>query len=574
MMRHRILAILCVLTPFLASCKSELDMEPVIPDNTVELFTLIEPSSSLSRADIGVDGKGSFVENDRISLLYNDLVSDLQLISGRWTPALSWDDIKGAPVFSAFYPVIPATAIKRFDHEVALNQHSGNQFEQSDLLFADPVSVEKGESVTLKFKHLMSCLTVILKGNAYTEEELAAAKIQIKSYNKIQIHESGALGELYDYDKGVMNIPEISFAHKEATTFQAVLCPQKIHEIDYGGGWWLKITIAGKEYKVANPPVTLKDGTPFNLESGKNVTLVYSFYDKDAEFSNKVCWVHGLKNIPDPSTAEWKVFYKAPNSDYTRKHLPWNASYGWYDCSKKSTTDEKYDDMNMCWAATSSNLVHWWYDQNQTFVDEYYQRHPEKKDTMSHSYKNHLESCVFDEFKKNFSNEGGYARNGLDWFFLGKYNALENAAELINKNSGGYFKDVFGENSTMVEQVAITNMDDLTKTLKKAFKNKQAIGFSSLLRGFGNGHAMTIWGAKFDETGNVCAIYYVDNNDGTLEDIESVGLIAARVGEYEGTEYPDYKGRACLENSQGKTAIYIQNLTLLNLRQEDWQKAK
>ena len=538
-------------------------------DVTVKLTTKIESIAPLTRADISVDGKGSFVDNDVISLLYNQEQKNLTLVSGEWTPALPWNEIGSQASFSAFFPKVQLDYSNVFAHTVLTDQDKDNQFEKSDLLFADAVHANKGEQVNLNFRHLMSCITVVLKGNAYTHEEFESAKVQIKAYNKIDVMRNGTLGKLYDYKHGVDLMSEITFHHKGEGVFQAAVCPQQIQGFDYRG-WWLMITVGGKEYKVADPPEKLKDGTPFrNLVSGKNVKFTYSFYENDPEFSNKVSWVYGLKNMPDPSSDDWEVFHK--QDSYIRKHLPWNASYGWYDCSKKSTIDPSYDDMNMCWAATSSNMIHWWFDQNKAYVDEYYRLNPSKKGTIPSQYINHHDSEVFQVFKTNFIDEGGFPDLGSDWYFLGKYNAPANAAHLINPKSGGYFKDVFGQNTTMTQRVGIVTMDDLTAALKNAFRNKQAIGFAVIMKGFGSAHAMTIWGAKFDKKGDVCAIYYTDNNDGNLGQIP-VGLIAARVGEYEGNEYPEFRGKACLENSQGKTAIYIQNLYLLNLKQDEWKQ--
>ena len=98
-------------------------------------------------------------------------------------------------------------------------------------------------------------------------------------------------------------------------------------------------------------PKQLNDGTPFDgFESGKNVTLTYSFVTKkpDQEWGNKIFWLDGLKNIPDPSTKDWGKY--TPLQKVLNK---WNLGDGWYNCSKKHTNDSQYKDMNKCWAATA-----------------------------------------------------------------------------------------------------------------------------------------------------------------------------------------------------------------------------
>ena len=49
-----------------------------------------------------------------------------------------------------------------------------------------------------------------------------------------------------------------------------------------------------------------------------------------------------------------------------------------------------------------------------------------------------------------------------------------------------------------------------------------------------------------------------------------MGLIEARVGDYDGTD-ASMRGRACLENWEGRLAIQIQTVDLLDLREEAWK---
>ena len=43
-----------------------------------------------------------------------------------------------------------------------------------------------------------------------------------------------------------------------------------------------------------------------------------------------------------------------------------------------------------------------------------------------------------------------------------------------------------------------------------------AVGLDIFIQG--GGHAINLWGAEFDENGDVSTIYLVDNNDGSLGD--------------------------------------------------------
>ncbi|MFR3186663.1 MAG: IdeS/Mac family cysteine endopeptidase [Phocaeicola sp.] len=52
--------------------------------------------------------------------------------------------------------------------------------------------------------------------------------------------------------------------------------------------------------------------------------------------------------------------------------LKWDVRYGWFDCNKRDPNKQQTDsDSEMCWAASSSNLIHWWLEQNKEFVARY-----------------------------------------------------------------------------------------------------------------------------------------------------------------------------------------------------------
>ena len=555
----------------LLSCSEEEDFNfPTSNEDDVVLLTNIGADTLDSRAVIGIDGKGHFVDGDAITLYVNDTPSTRTLSGGNWLPSLSWNEIQGESAhFRAFYPALNHNDWN-FTHTVATNQNVDNNFEKSDLLYANEVEVRRGEPVKLNFRHLMSCITVVLMSDDYTEEQLSKAVVKVRAYNKVEMKANGEVGKIHDYVYDKSQMAEVVFKYKGSGTFQAVMCPQgNLHYWSYGD-WWLSINIDGKAHLVKDPPTTLNNGKRFDAYlPGQNVTLRYKV--KHTDFANKTYWVDGVQGIPEPSSSEWK-----PISHLSQlKHLPWKREYGWFDCSKKNTeSSEPYYDMNKCWAATASNLIHWWLSRN----DKYIQLYCQKKNVESlsqlgipHLYKNHHETEVFQVFRDKFTDEGSFARDGMKWYFLGQYKNEVGRSQLINPNvpSGGYFKEVLGAHSTMSANTYISDMKLLNSTLKKAFMEKKGIAFSVFLPGFGSGHAMTIWGAKFDEKGDVCAIYYVDNNDGTLGQ-EHIGLIEARVGEYEGNDQ-SLKGRACLENWEGKLAIQIQNIDLLDQREEAWK---
>ena len=563
---------LFILTLFSCSQDEEYN-DFVSSEDKVVLLTQIGSAASDSRAVIGIDGKGHFVDGDAISLYVNGAQQTQTMSGGKWTPELLWKNLNGeSATFRAFYPQLKHNDVS-FTHTVATNQNEGKNFEESDLLFASEVTGRKGEKVKLNFKHLMSCLTVVLKSDDYTEAQLSQAVVKVNAYNKVDLKNDGTVGKVHDYILDKSDMAEITFKYQGNGTFQAVMCPQgNLHSWWYPNDCWLSITIYGKTHILKEPPATLANGVPFNdYVSGQNVTLNYQI--KNSNIANQRLWVDGVQGIPESSSSEWKLIDKTTSK---LKYLPWKSEYGWFDCSKKNTADsEPYHDMNKCWAATASNLIHWWLARNEANIQKYCLK--KKVASLSelkvpHIYTNHNETEVFQAFRDKFTDEGSFARLGMEWYFLGKYKNEPGRSQLINPNvaSGGFFKEVLGENTKMSELHAISSMKELNTAIKKGLLEKKGIAFSILMTGFNSGHAMTIWGAKFDKKGDVCAIYYVDNNDGTLGQ-EHIGLIEARVGEYEGTD-PEKKGRACLENWDGKLNIQIQTIDLLDLQEEAWKQ--
>lgn len=62
---------------------------------------------------------------------------------------------------------------------------------------------------------------------------------------------------------------------------------------------------------------------------------------------------------PTPESNEWV----RPQEDYMVWELPWKKEYGWYDVNKTHLVDKERhntviaNDNELCWAATSSNIL-------------------------------------------------------------------------------------------------------------------------------------------------------------------------------------------------------------------------
>ena len=482
---------------FLAACSNEDLMEDApVKSDVVEISAEIVPNKD-SRIAIDQEGKGQFTENDAIQLFvnseYNTSNYGLTLKNNIWEPQLTWNELQGNnPTFAAYYPALKSGNI----WSVAYDQSKGNNFQNADLLTAR-TTVARGNKVNLEFQHALSRLTVKMTSNHYTEEDFRKASVQVWGFTQAKI------------DPLTGNFKNAEFAIKMKYmgngVFQAIMIPQTV-EYWQDGTTWMTVSV-GNTYKEITAPARLDDASEFKaLEPGKEMTMTLNFDKESAEkWSGQTHWVYGL-NMPainDPDTdpsGKWGWAYV----DNTQKilGLTWDRSYGWYDCKKVNPTnpDDPAHDSNMCWAASCSNMIHWWLDRNADYVKLLGY---EGKWT----YPNSLKSNVFQLFKDNYENEGYFPENGLNWFFIGRDGANP-------KPNAGFFQKVFGNHSVVRVVDFLTNRphkDEFNNALKEAFRRQECIECSFILPN-GFAHAINVWGAEFDENGEACALYVVDNN--------------------------------------------------------------
>ena len=74
------------------------------------------------------------------------------------------------------------------------------------------------------------------------------------------------------------------------------------------------------------------------------------------------------------------------------------------------------------------------------------------------------------------------------------------------QENAGFFFEVFGRNS-LVKQYGNGYMtkEELNNAIKLARKQGMAVGLDIFIQG--GGHAINLWGAEFDEKGEVSTIY-------------------------------------------------------------------
>lgn len=460
-----------------------------------------------SRVAIQKDGSGDFQVGDEVALrVYEsqpDKLQDKTLLhceGKRWTSSLYWKDWEETPHFYAVWP--SATQIELWEgtcwyvHRVNQNQSSEKDFLSSDLLVADAEG-QRYSPVNLDFRHAMSRVTVNIRNmeEALSDEERKQMQVYVHGDLSGRFALSGNAVQAADETGWIQAFP------MEEGSFVALVVPGEMERFRTEG--WVKI-VAGSRELVYNAPESIGN----SLESGKQVTVNLQLKSEEVVPEEPVWWVEGVQ----PSD-QWE--YEAPVY-----RMPWRQNCGWFDCNKLDARDTSpTGDGRTCWEASSSNLMHWWLNANRSYVERYleYKRRLNPEFSIPSAYPDSKHSEIYQGFKNRFGNKSGYIVSGVNWFLSGICNRVMYPQDVPEQENAGFFFDVFGRNS-LVKQYGNGYMtkEEFNNAIKLARKQGMAVGLDIFIQG--GGHAINLWGAEFDEKGEVRTIYLVDNNDGNLGD--------------------------------------------------------
>ena len=259
----------------LAACTAdEATDNPGAPADAIRFIATIDGNTAAdvidTRATINSDGSGAFENGDKFKLWATGS-SGVSFHVGYTigTTVLRWDEFneignEGSLTFSGAYP-----------ENAGIDQNEKIDIKGADnldLLIAPTVTVAKGESVRLAFRHVMHRLVVNLSGNALTEDELSVAEVQLSGdmYCAAIVDFTNATAFA---DNSYMYGDENPPTRRGATT-TFILVPQDIRPYSE------KITItAGGQELTYTFPATLPGNegtppdTPRRLQSGRTLTL-------------------------------------------------------------------------------------------------------------------------------------------------------------------------------------------------------------------------------------------------------------------------------------------------------------
>lgn len=544
-----------LLTLCIASCSRNLPENEAMPvsGNRVEW----DMSLRASRAVINTDGSGHFEEGDSLLVYAQNLANGhtqqylLHLENGVWKPEIYWKELGDQVLFTAWH-ITPMQRLyqasqlsSNYSHSIETDQQ-GAGYRRSDLLLAK-TQVQSGEKVHLNFSHALNRLHIVLesKDHSYTASQLQQAKISIHTPCMLPFNlANGTLDAPSHYEW----ITPLKQADNQSWT--ALLCPQETNALRSEG--WIRIQIEGKE-TIAQIPETLEGKSLDKLEAGKEITYRINVQkgNKPDTFAGKTKWVYGVK---EPTPEQWNV-------DHTQ--LKWVKDCGWFDCNKLDPSDVTVGgDGLMCWAAATSNLIHWWLKQNsETDAVKAYKGPQAVPVDMLHS-------DIFQLYKRHFPNQGNYPLKAINWFFNGVFHNNIYVSDPINP-AAGFFQQQLGTNSLGKEYVGMNlTRENFNAIIKEALSSQKGILFIVNIGKKWSTHAVTLWGAAFDEEGFIDTLYMVDNNDGRRDTEGTMRVVKVKYLPYSNANPQLYP---YIPNSLGDFTIRIESLCTLSLGRE-WIK--
>ncbi|WP_449450742.1 IdeS/Mac family cysteine endopeptidase [Streptococcus suis] len=340
-----------------------------------------------------------------------------------------------------------------------------------------------------------------------TRENLTIEELQEKEEASTESEKLGSLDDSSSeiVEKLVDNIPSPVIAEGEVAV-----------EMKVDGG---TENVASRNDK----EVTTSEQNQIEVTETKEILNQTSYQTESGE-QRQIIWAHG---ITPPAMGQSGGFVKEKYGDYLNYTAPFEAGKGYYDTNK--SLNASFIDLNLCFAAVSSNMVHWWLEQNSSYVERYLK---EKNGTVNvgenyaitdlrryiDSFQNQQNSRVFDMFKTYY----GYRTNGfvsdalVDLFINGYKPKVQGGvnledSQLVPDSRGGFFYDVFKEKK-LTNRIFSGSYERFGEDVRTVLESKGLLGLTYRTLGYAT-HIVTVWGAEYDNQGKIRAVYITDSDD-------------------------------------------------------------
>lgn len=258
------------------------------------------------------------------------------------------------------------------------------------------------------------------------------------------------------------------------------------------------------------------------IENGQNNNTVE--YETEEGEKRTVLFVKGVKA---PKLGENGDFRKSEDHGYIDYKAPFEEGQGYFDVNKAPFGTNKEIDRNLCFAAAASNTLHWYLQQNKKEIQDYIKDNGDVIRTVganTYSLKDMLNqdveqqgSLIYQYFKEMYgNNETGYYTVPLMDLFLNGYTPKEDRKTNIEDKNlqpdarGGFLYGIIGTKPQTGMQ-SVNSLSDLGNSLQHYLSNNFVVCLSYTT--FSYNHVVTLWGAEYDESGLLRAVYVTDSDD-------------------------------------------------------------
>ena len=324
---------------------------------------------------------------------------------------------------------------------------------------------------------------------------------------------------------------------------------------------------AEKQRKQAEQELATQKKLLEKIENGQNSNIVE--YETEEGEKRTVLFVKGVKA---PKLGENGDFRKTEDHGYIDYKAPFEEGQGYFDVNKAPFGTNKEIDRNLCFAAAASNTLHWYLQQNKKEIQDYIKDNGDVIRTVganTYSLKDMLNqdveqqgSLIYQYFKEMYgNNETGYYTVPLMDLFLNGYTPKEDRKtnvedkDLQPDKRGGFLYGIIGTKPQTGMQF-VNSLSDLGNSLQHYLSNNFVVCLSYTT--FSYNHVVTLWGAEYDESGLLRAVYVTDSDDQDETGVETD--VAMKRYVVKGNGNLSYLSNAISEEAKGARINSLQYL--------------
>ena len=322
-----------------------------------------------------------------------------------------------------------------------------------------------------------------------------------------------------------------------------------------------------KQRKQAEKELAKRKKLLEKIENGQNNNTVE--YETEEGEKRTVLFVKGVKA---PKLGENGDFRKTEDHGYIDYKAPFEEGQGYFDVNKAPFGTNKEIDRNLCFAAAASNTLHWYLRENKKEIQDYIKDNGDVIRTVganTYSLREMLDqnveqqgSLIYQYFKEMYgNNETGYYTVPLMDLFLNGYTPKEDRKTNIEDKNlqpdarGGFLYGIIGTKPQTGMQ-SVNSLSDLGNSLQHYLSNNFVVCLSYTT--FSYNHVITLWGAEYDESGLLRAVYVTDSDDQDETGVETD--VAMKRYVVKGNGNLSYLSNAISEEAKGARINSLQYL--------------